>query len=311
MSRSLAALYLIAAMALTGANVPFGKAIVAEIPVYVFLVLRFAVATAVLACLLGREPGPSLTRMSRTDLRDLALLSGLGSIAFTVFLMEGIKRTSAVDAGIILATLPIATALLGGLLRGERPRAGQTAAIVCAVAGLAIVNTTAGSGDRDASALGNLLVCGAVACEAIFVLVSSRMSAVYRPVRLSFAVSGLSLAASLPLAIPQIAGTDFAAISPGIWLLATWYALAASVFCTVLWYRGVAHVETWFAGLATAAIPVVALAVAATVYAEPVGVAGLAGAALVILAIALGTRSTGRAPQARDRAASWWRKSRR
>jgi hypothetical protein len=48
-TRLLAAASLIGAMTLTGANVAIGKAIVAEIPVYVFLLMRFVVAVAALA----------------------------------------------------------------------------------------------------------------------------------------------------------------------------------------------------------------------------------------------------------------------
>src|SRR3989304_1471580 len=47
--RLAAVLLLVAAMTLTGANVAFGKAIAAEIPVYAFVLFRFAVASAALA----------------------------------------------------------------------------------------------------------------------------------------------------------------------------------------------------------------------------------------------------------------------
>ncbi len=46
--RPLAALSLVAAMALTGANVGFGKAIAAAVPVYIFVLFRFVVASLAL-----------------------------------------------------------------------------------------------------------------------------------------------------------------------------------------------------------------------------------------------------------------------
>jgi drug/metabolite transporter (DMT)-like permease len=72
-----------------------------------------------------------------------------------------------------------------------------------------------------------------------------------------------------------------------MWLLATWYALSASVFCLWLWYRGLPDVETWLAGLTTAAVPVTALAAAALVLAETLDAWKLAGGALVLAAIVL------------------------
>src|SRR5262245_21605213 len=50
-SRLSAALSLIGAMAITGANVTLAKAIAAEVPVYIFVLFRFAVASAALMLL--------------------------------------------------------------------------------------------------------------------------------------------------------------------------------------------------------------------------------------------------------------------
>ena len=79
-----------------------------------------------------------------------------------------------------------------------------------------------------------------------------------------------------------------------MWALGIWYSLAASVICLWLWYRGLPYVETWLAGLATAAIPVAALATSALYLGETIGPMKLVGAALVIAGIVLGSLSRGR-----------------
>ncbi len=288
-TRLVAFLTLVTAMCFTGANVPFGKAIVEAIPVPVFLLFRFSIATAVLAVLAAREPGPRLlSSMTRIDWRDLMLLSALGSVAFTIFTLEGVKRTTGMDAGIILATLPAVAALLGLLLRRQRPGTWQMVAIALAVAGMAVVSLGAHRASEAAarSLNGNLLVAMAVLCEATFVLASGRMSAIFRPIRLSLGVSAMSLVLCLPAALPALRTFDAAAVTPAAWLVGLWYALAASVFCTILWYRGAAHVETWLAGLATSAVPIAALAVSAIFLGERISAGQLIGAALVIAAIA-------------------------
>lgn len=291
-SRPVAALYLVAAMALTGANVPFGKAIIAEWPIYVFIAFRFVVASAVLAVLAHFEPGPRLSAMTRPQAVDMLLLGLLGSVLYTAFLLEGVQRTAGTDAGIIMATLPAVAALLGILVNRERPKRAQLAAIAMAIAGLAIVQAAAGGGTR--SWLGNALVGLAVLCEASFVLISARVARVYRPVRLSLGVSLAGLALSLPLAVPQVMAGTAVAGSSGTWALAIWYALTSSVLCTILWYRGAPHVETWMAGLATAALPIAAIAVSGLYLGESIGVSRLAGAALVIAGIVVGAVAGGR-----------------
>jgi len=286
-TRAAAALSLIAAMTLTGANVAFGKAVVAVFPIYVFVLFRFLVACLALMLIVPSEGGPKLKDMTRRQQRDLVLMSLLGMVGFTVLMFEGLKRTSAVDAGIITATLPAVVALLGVVLIGDRLSRLQTGAIALAIAGLLLVQTT-GAHTGASSLVGNLLVGGAVLCEASFVLLGKRLAPPYRPLRLALGANVVGLALSVPLAATQLPAFDASAVPLEMWMLGVWYSLAASVICLWLWYRGLPHVETWLAGLATAAIPVAALAASALYLGETIGLARLAGAALVIAGIVLG-----------------------
>jgi drug/metabolite transporter (DMT)-like permease len=237
------------------------------------------------------EPGPRLRDMQPGEWRDLALMALLGMVGFTVLMFEGLKRTAAADAGIITATLPAVVAVLGMLFFGDRLARAQAFAVALAVAGLVLVQTTGAA--RGASTLiGNLLIGGAVLCEASFVILGKRLAPPYRPLRLSFGANLVGLGLSIPLVLIDAPALDLAAIRPAMWLLGTWYALAASVICLWLWYRGLPHVETWLAGLATAAIPVVALATSALYLGETIDSPKLAGAALVIAAIVLGAMSS-------------------
>ena len=283
--RLLAALSLIGAMALTGANVAFGKAIAVAIPVYVFVLFRFIVASLALAPMARREPGPKLVQMSRGEWRAL-----LGMVGFTVLMLEGLKRTAAADAGIITATLPAVVAALGVLFAGDRLSRLQTLAVGLAVAGLLLVQATSATGG-SATLVGNLLVAGAVLCEASFVILGKRLAPPYRPLRLALGANLAGLVMAIPLALLDAPSFDLRSVALDMWLLGTWYALSASVFCLWLWYGGLPYVETWLAGLATAAMPVAALATSALYLGEAIGTTRLAGAALVIAGIVLGALS--------------------
>jgi len=167
------------------------------------------------------------------------------------------------------------------------------AAVALAVAGLALVQAT-GAAAGTSTLLGNLLVGGAVLCEASFVLLGKRLAPPYRPLRLALGANLVGLVLSLPLALLELPAFDPASVRPQMWALGTWYALAASVICLWLWYRGLPHVETWLAGLATAAIPLAALATSALYLGETIGGSKLAGAALVIAGIVLGALAPGK-----------------
>jgi len=282
-----ALLFLMGAMTLTGANVPLAKVLAGALPLYAFLVFRFAVASAALVPLARLEAGPRLRDMPAGALRDVALMSLVGMLGYTVMIFEGVRRTSAVDAGIITATLPAVAALLSVLLLRDRLARLQWGAIALAVAGLMLVQTRA----QDASAatlLGNVLVMGAVLCEAGFVIIGKRLAPPYRPFRLALAANVAGLMLSLPLMLAEGRAGELASLPATTMFAATWYVLSASVFSLWLWYRGLAHVPAWAAGLATAALPVSALVVSYIILGERLDAVRIIGAGCVLASIALG-----------------------
>ena len=181
-------------------------------------------------------------------------------------------------------------AALGVLFAGDRLSRLQTLAVGLAVAGLLLVQATSATGG-SATLVGNLLVAGAVLCEASFVILGKRLAPPYRPLRLALGANLAGLVMAMPLALLDAPSFDPRSVTLDMWLLGTWYALSASVFCLWLWYGGLPYVETWLAGLATAAMPVAALATSALYLGEAIGTTRLAGAALVIAGIVLGALS--------------------
>src|SRR6185312_531635 len=146
-----------------------------EFPIYVFVLFRFVVACAALLLIVRTESGPKLKDMRRDQQRDLVLMSLFGMVGFTVMMFEGLKRTAAADAGIITATLPAVVAMLGVIALGERISRLQACAVALAVAGLVLVQAT-GVTAGGSTLVGNLLVGGAVLCEASFVLLGKRLA---------------------------------------------------------------------------------------------------------------------------------------
>ncbi len=302
-SRTTAMLLLIASMAMTGANVPIAKRLLSAFAPEQLLLLRFALASVILLLLSAFERGATLRSLSQRQWGVIAILAAVGSVLFTAFILAGVQRTSGASAGIILAALPAVVALIGFCL-GERLRRGELVMIALAVAGIALVqisptassvasSVTSPVGSAAAipdTLAGNLLILMAVLCEAAFVVAARHISAEVPPLRLSLAVALVSLAMCMAPVWLARGSAPLAGIGIGTWALFGWYTLTASVLCTVLWYLGVGRVETWAAGLATAAVPVSALAVSALWLGETISPAQLLGVGLVVAAITAGTR---------------------
>src|SRR5690606_5701928 len=108
------------------------------------------------------------------------LESFLGNFLFSVFMLFGVSLTSAVSAGVIMAAIPATVALLSRLFLRE-PISGRTwTAIACAALGiglLGIAKPAHGAAEGGGMAwLGNLLVFGAVLCEAAYAVIGKALT---------------------------------------------------------------------------------------------------------------------------------------
>ncbi|MBB3255768.1 drug/metabolite transporter (DMT)-like permease [Paraburkholderia bannensis] len=288
-------LFLVAAMLLVGSNVGIGKTIVAFLPVELFALLRFVIALAVLWPLLRVA---RMRRVKRGEWLNLFLQALFGTFGFTLLMLGGVHRTSAVAAGVITSTIPAVVALFSWLFLRERPDARAFASIALAIVGIAVINLA----HADASAAnpgsfsGNLMVLGAVCCESLYVILSRRLTQTLAPLEICAYTHLFGFVLMLPVGLAGALSFDYASVPAGIWGLVLWYGLSASVFSFVLWMMGIRHVPGSIAGVFTAVLPVAAAVYGMVFLGErPTPAHGVA-LACVIAGIALASVKTKRLP---------------
>lgn len=284
-SRFGAYVLLTASMALVGSYVALSKPLLAVFPVLVLALLRFAIAAvAMLPWTLRAADEPPLTRGEHLQ---LFLMSFFGNFLFSIAMLNGIARTTATAAGVILATLPAVVALLSWLLLRERLSGRALLAIGLAVGGIALLQFARGDGldgGRSTSLLGNALMLAAVICEAIYVIFARRLAHRRAPLRVSALINLWGLALITPWGLWQWASVrpDLGAVGPALWLLLVFYALAASLVAVWLWMAGMKQVPASEAGVFTVALPVTATLVGVLLLGEHFSL--LHGAALLLAA---------------------------
>ncbi|KWE51130.1 multidrug DMT transporter permease [Burkholderia ubonensis] len=253
------ALFLIVSMLLVGSNVGIGKSIVVFVPVAILATLRFVIAIGVLWPLFRPV---KMRAVKRGEWLNLFLQAFFGTFMFTLLMLNGVQRTSAVAAGVITSTIPAVVALCAWLILREKPNGRALVSIALAIVGVVTINFANGgataAGATAGSLTGNLLMLGAVCCESIYVILSRRLTQTLAPIDICAYTHLFGLLLMLPLGAGAMWHFDYASVPASIWALVVWYGLSASIFSFWMWMKGIRHVPGSLAGVFSAVLPVAA-----------------------------------------------------
>ena len=289
----LAQVQLALSMALVGANVAVGKLLAEALPIPLILCLRCILACLVLWPLARLLDGPP--RLDRAAALNLALQALLGTALYNAALLTGLRLTTALEGGLVLATMPAVVALGSAAWLRERLAPRHWLAAALAAGGMAAITVARLGGDAGGSALGNALVFAGVCGEAAYVLLAKRLGGRVPVVTASFWMQLFSAAMLLPLALPGILGPGFGTpglgalgagtlaplADPALAGLLVFHSLTASVLCLLLWYAGLRRVPAGVAGIFTGFLPAAAALTAVLALGEQFTVTHAVGLALM------------------------------
>jgi drug/metabolite transporter (DMT)-like permease len=217
-------------MSLVGGYVALSKPLVAAFPVLLLAWLRFGIAALAMPHWLKRAPDePPMT--SRT--RWLVFLeSFLGNFMFSICMLFGVSLTSAVSAGVIMASIPACVAVASWLFLRERITVRIGLAIACAALGIGLLALSPAHAPASPSAsstsmpwLGNLLVFCAVLCETAYAVIGKSLTGRLGPKRIASLINLWGFVLSMPFGIWFALQFDFTAVRFGTWALLVAYNL--------------------------------------------------------------------------------------
>lgn len=311
MNRIVAYACLALSMSLVGSYVALSKSLVAALPVFLLAWLRFGIGGVAMLSWLKKPAGE--TPMSRHTRGLLFLESFLGNFLFSVFMLFGVSLTSAVAAGVILAAIPAVVALLSWIFLRERISLRVWGAVACGVLGIALVSLSKQELpaqvlyglEADLASnktwLGNLLLVGAVFCEASYAVIGKRLTGALGPKRITALINLWGFVLVTPLGLWAAWHFDFAGVAPSDWVLLLFYSLAASVWSVWLWMTGLKTIAANRAGVFTVFLPVSAAAVGVAVLGETLTGLQIGAFAIALTGVVLATLpSRGRAATAPD-----------
>jgi drug/metabolite transporter (DMT)-like permease len=248
--------------------------------------LRVAIAAIVLlaVALIAREGWP--------DRRTTWTLLGLGVIGnglYQIFFIEGVARTQAGAASLVLAASPAFVALIGRVRGVERTGPRRLAGIALSLGGMALVifGSRESAPGAPATLLGNLLVLAGCLCWSFFTVLLKP----YTERASGTQISALTMVGgAVPLLVVSagaIGSTSWDSLPLSGWGAVFYSAIFALVVAYFCWYHGVRVLGPTRTAMYGNLQPVIALLVAWAMLGEVPTMSQVVGAAAILAGLLL------------------------
>lgn len=247
---------------------------------------RIGVGAVVLMGIAALTYGRQVLPVAR-DLPILLAFAFLGIVLNQGLFLEGLQRSTPMNAGLVICLIPVFTYLVAVVLGKERLRGLRVLGVGVALAGAVPLFFSSGGDLSSEHALGNLLMAGNALCYAIYLVLSKPLLRRMPPLVLVAWIYALSVP-FLPFFIVGEALVPEAA-SQGAWLSLAYVLVFPTILAYALNSYALARVEASTTAFFVFAQPIITGLAAAALLAErptpALGVAALGlftGMALVV-----------------------------
>ncbi|MGH4024448.1 MAG: DMT family transporter [Pseudonocardiaceae bacterium] len=246
---------------------------------------RLLVGGALLLALLAATGRLRAVARDAAALRRLVLIGGLAALYQSCYFTAVALSSVSLATLVTLGSAPVLVLAADAMLTRRRPGAIVLTAAASAIGGLGLLIGSPGSG--RAPLTGALLALGAAAGFAAITLLGRRQLAGLDPVSTTacgFTLGGLMLAVAVTTGAPGGLGFE---ITMAALMLVIYLGLVPTALAYVLYFGGLRTVRPGPAALLALLEPLTAAVLGAVLLGDRLGLPGLAGALLIIVAVLL------------------------
>ncbi len=249
-------------MVLFGLATPLSKLVGQDFPVYVAAFIRTALTGVIFLPILLMNYR-TISTITKQDSMYLLLIAIIGTVGFTIFLLEGTARLPGVVSSALMSFVPLVTGLGSVAFFSTKFTRKLGLSLILAIAGILIINISQTGGENFeltvTSVLGIMLVLLAIASEATFTLSGKKLSANLNPVLITGLASSIASILLLPVALFQIRGWEYGEVDSSSWIYLLVWALGTLGLGTWIWYSGLKRSGSLNASIFMAVMPLSAL----------------------------------------------------
>lgn len=236
--KKLALLSLGIASVIWGINSPIMKLALLVTPVFLLAFLRFFIASFLM---LATKPNLSL---AKRDIPLVILCSLCGVTLNIVFFFYGLTLSTALNAGILIASIPIFTLIAASLFLKEKLRLNFIlAAVLGAIGILIIIFEPLVNGEFSSNLIGNILLLLSALSWVGYEIISKKLFKTYSAATItyySFLIGGLTF---LPFAFTSFSDLPYILADPNFLLGVLYGVIFTSTLGYFLWQWGLSNMD--------------------------------------------------------------------
>jgi drug/metabolite transporter (DMT)-like permease len=266
-----------------GVNIPLMKIGLDRLDIYVFNAIRLAISAAVLVLFAWVELRRGIKPQPGIAFRRILLYSVMVSALYQLLFLFGVSRSTSGNTALIMATVPMWTALLARLFIQEKLRKLSWCGLTIALVGTVIVASLKGDVTAGREVLwGNLLVLSAALLWSGATVYSRPLLVKISPLQLSATAAVLALPVHLALAAGRYESSLPVLQSVELWGIILYSGVLSSGLALPMWSLGVRHAGPAHAAVIQNLIPLVAIIAAWLTRGEPVTQSQILGGSLIL-----------------------------
>lgn len=286
-------LYLCLGFMLAGSSVIAAYVLANKLGVFTITFISLLITSIALLPFCCNSLFNTLQQLNLFQIKMIFLQALFGIFLFRLFLMLGIKHTSAGEAGIILGITPAITALLSWLVIKETLCKNSLLGIITTVLGILLLKGLFNQNNLSIlHLLGNFLVMIAATSESIFNILSKKMliknnSHSLHPLMQTFLVTVIAMALCF---IPSLFETPIILLKQlnyQDYLALLWYGFFVTVVAFIFWYAGIKRSTAFNAAILSGVMPLTSMVLSVLLLNEVFTYYQIIGGSLIIIGIVL------------------------
>jgi drug/metabolite transporter (DMT)-like permease len=235
-------------------------------------------------------------KVSKKDLLMLLLGSVFGLICNQILFIQGLSRTSPIDASIISTTVPILTMIFASIMLKEPISWMKVLGVLVGASGAVFLVLSSQNGsDKQSSLLGNLLCAGSALSYSLFLVITKPVTQRYSAVTVMKWMFLFATITIVPFSLNEIAAVNYATMGTNHTLSLAFVLICATIIPYLLIPVGQKRLRPTTQSMYNYVQPIVAVAIAIIAGTNTFTLTKCIAAVMVFLGVYIVTRSKSRA----------------